>query len=402
MTDFEDKQVANNETMEDAMNSVQEVSVGDIVKGEVLAIEDKQVVVGIEGAGVEGVVPAKELSTLPVEDVHELVKVGDVLDLVVITSIGKDKENGSYLLSKRRLDAKKVWEEIEQDFQAGKVIEAPVTNVVKGGLVVDVGVRGFVLQQFFPEVNLRKLSEIEQFHKQLASVLRKEFTESSKSLQSMVDLISANISDLEAKISDISDIPNVSQAILDKYAEVRKEITQLQDSNKNYVTKKQLQETFNTLKAAYDALIQKIFETLQQEIDSKMRQINDDINLSKKTAPYLTISSAKSYEFFTPKDRGTGSEYKGLIVFDLAMLEETPLPILVHDSILLKQIQDESLERIIRFYSTQPKQVFIALDKEESFTPATQTMLKTSTVLRLYPGGGELFGKAWNEESEEK
>ena len=105
MTDFEDKQVANNETMEDAMNSVQEVSVGDIVKGEVLAIEDKQVVVGIEGAGVEGVVP-KELSTLPVEDVHELVKVGDVLDLVVITSIGKDK-NGSYLLSKRRLDAKK-------------------------------------------------------------------------------------------------------------------------------------------------------------------------------------------------------------------------------------------------------------------------------------------------------
>ena len=120
MTDFEDKQVANNETMEDAMNSVQEVSVGDIVKGEVLAIEDKQVVVGIEGAGVEGVVPAKELSTLPVEDVHELVKVGDVLDLVVITSIGKDKENGSYLLSKRRLDAKKVWEEIEQDFQIGR------------------------------------------------------------------------------------------------------------------------------------------------------------------------------------------------------------------------------------------------------------------------------------------
>jgi small subunit ribosomal protein S1 len=141
----EDKQVENsNETMEDVMNSVQEVSVGDIVKGEVLAVEDKQVIVGIEGAGVEGVVPAKELSTTQVEDINELVKVGDILDLVVITSIGKDKENGSYLLSKRRLDAKKVWEEIEQDFQDGKIIEAPVTNVVKGGLVVDVGVRGFV------------------------------------------------------------------------------------------------------------------------------------------------------------------------------------------------------------------------------------------------------------------
>ncbi|WP_142427474.1 30S ribosomal protein S1 [Enterococcus durans] len=144
MTEFEQNQTDNNQSMEDAMNSVQEVNVGDVVKGEVLVIEDKQVVVGIEGAGVEGVIPAKELSTSPVEEINDIVKVGDVLELVVISTIGKDKENGSYLLSKRRLDAKKVWEDIEKDFQAGNVIEAPVTNVVKGGLVVDVGVRGFV------------------------------------------------------------------------------------------------------------------------------------------------------------------------------------------------------------------------------------------------------------------
>lgn len=145
MTEFENKQAENgNESMEAALSSFQEVSVGDVVKGEVLAVEDKQAVVGIEGAGVEGVVPAKELSTLPVEDINEVVKIGDVLDLVVISAIGKDKENGSYLLSKRRLDAKKVWEDIEKDYQEGKIIEAPVTNVVKGGLVVDVGVRGFV------------------------------------------------------------------------------------------------------------------------------------------------------------------------------------------------------------------------------------------------------------------
>ncbi|GMA07970.1 30S ribosomal protein S1 [Tetragenococcus halophilus subsp. flandriensis] len=145
MTEFENNNFEENgETMEDALNAVHDVKVGDIVKGEVLALEDRQAVIGIEGTGVEGVVPAKELSTLPVEDINEVVKVGDVLDLVVISSIGKDKENGSYLLSKRRLDAKKVWEEIEEKYQNGETIEAPVTNVVKGGLVVDVGVRGFV------------------------------------------------------------------------------------------------------------------------------------------------------------------------------------------------------------------------------------------------------------------
>lgn len=145
MTEFENNNFEENgETMEDALNAVHDVKVGDIVKGEVLALEDRQAIIGIEGTGVEGVVPAKELSTLPVEDINEVVRVGDVLDLVVISSIGKDKENGSYLLSKRRLDAKKVWEEIEEKYQNGETIEAPVTNVVKGGLVVDVGVRGFV------------------------------------------------------------------------------------------------------------------------------------------------------------------------------------------------------------------------------------------------------------------
>lgn len=144
MTEFDEKQDLGNETMEGALSSFHEVKVGDIVKGEVLAIEDKQIIVGIEGAGVEGVVPAKELSTLPVDDINELAKVGDVMELVVIAPIGKDKENGNYLLSKRRIDAKKVWEQIEEDFKAGKILEAPVTNIVKGGLVVDVGVRGFV------------------------------------------------------------------------------------------------------------------------------------------------------------------------------------------------------------------------------------------------------------------
>ena len=133
------------ETMLDAIESVQDVRVGDLVQGEILAVDDnKQAVVGIIGAGVEGVIPLKELSTIPVENVTDVVSIGDVIDLVVISEIGKDKENGSYLLSKRRLDARKVWQEIEDKFKDGELIEGPVTDVVKGGLVVDVGVRGFV------------------------------------------------------------------------------------------------------------------------------------------------------------------------------------------------------------------------------------------------------------------
>ncbi|WP_204122435.1 30S ribosomal protein S1 [Lacticaseibacillus mingshuiensis] len=134
----------NAETMADALNSVETVHVGDTVKAEVLAVEDKQLVVGIEGTGVEGVVPLKELSTQPIEDINSVAKVGDKLDLVVISTIGKDKENGQYLLSKKRLEAQKVWKDIQAKFDAGETITAPVTSVVKGGLVVNAGVRGFI------------------------------------------------------------------------------------------------------------------------------------------------------------------------------------------------------------------------------------------------------------------
>ncbi|HIX35930.1 MAG TPA: 30S ribosomal protein S1 [Candidatus Limosilactobacillus merdigallinarum] len=135
----------NNDAMLKALDSIKQVKVGDVVKGKVLQIDDdRQAIVGIEDAGVEGVVPANQLSTKPVEDINDLVKVGDELDLVVISKIGSDKENGSYLLSHRRLEAMKVWDDIQKKFDAGETIKAKVTQAVKGGLVVDTGVRGFV------------------------------------------------------------------------------------------------------------------------------------------------------------------------------------------------------------------------------------------------------------------
>ncbi len=148
----------SSDAMAAALDSVHEVKIGDVVKGEVLAIEDRQVIVGIEGTGVEGVVPQKELSSQPIEDIADVAKVGDQLDLVVISRIGNDKENGSYLLSKRRLEARKVWSEIEQKFANQETITAKVIDVVKGGLVVDAGVRGFVPASMISDRFVRDLS----------------------------------------------------------------------------------------------------------------------------------------------------------------------------------------------------------------------------------------------------
>lgn len=155
---------SENKDLLEALNSVKTVEVGDVVKGGILAFDDqKQVIVGIEGTGVEGVVPARELTSGVDEGAY---KVGDELDLVVISKIGSDKEGGSFLLSQRRLAARKVWDDIEKKFEAGETIKAPVTQVVKGGLVVDAGVRGFipasmVSDHFVEDLNQYKGQELE-------------------------------------------------------------------------------------------------------------------------------------------------------------------------------------------------------------------------------------------------
>ncbi|KYC69878.1 30S ribosomal protein S1 [Heyndrickxia coagulans] len=127
--------------MPDEMNEIEvrSLSVGDKVKASVVKVEEKQVLVSIEGSKVDGIIPISELSNLHIETASDAVKEGDELNLVV-TKVEED----AVILSKRKYDAEKAWDELKEKFENQEIIEAEVNEVVKGGLVVDLGVRGFV------------------------------------------------------------------------------------------------------------------------------------------------------------------------------------------------------------------------------------------------------------------
>lgn len=112
---------------------------GDRVTGKVTKIEDKSVTVEISGAPFDGVIPISELSSLHIEKASDAVAEGDELELI-ITKVEED----NYVLSKRKVDAEDAWDSLEQQFQNNETIETEVKDVVKGGLVVDLGVRGFI------------------------------------------------------------------------------------------------------------------------------------------------------------------------------------------------------------------------------------------------------------------
>lgn len=127
--------------MSEEMNNIEvkEFSEGDKVKGTVTKIEEKQVLVDIENSKVDGIIPISELSSLHIEKASDAVSEGQELELVV-TKV----EEELLVLSKRKVDAEKAWESLEVRFHNGEVFEATINEVVKGGLVVDLGVRAFV------------------------------------------------------------------------------------------------------------------------------------------------------------------------------------------------------------------------------------------------------------------
>lgn len=129
------------------LNEVKELHDGDIVKARVEAVEDNRVIVSIANAKYDGIIPISELSSLHVEKASDAVSVGDEFDVMVkkVEEPSTDSEGtGNYVLSKRQVDAVAAWKILKEKFDDGEVIEAEVKDVVKGGLVVDLGVRGFV------------------------------------------------------------------------------------------------------------------------------------------------------------------------------------------------------------------------------------------------------------------
>ena len=124
---------------------INEIKEGDRVTGEIQEIEDKQVIVHVNGGKFNGIIPISQLSTHHIDNPSDAVKVGDEIGAYV-TKVEYDEENetGAYILSKRQLETEKSYEFLQEKLDNDEIIEAKVTEVVKGGLVVDVGQRGFV------------------------------------------------------------------------------------------------------------------------------------------------------------------------------------------------------------------------------------------------------------------
>ena len=136
--------------------SLRDFKDGDIVEGTVVKIDRDEVLLDI-GYKSEGVIPAKELSIRHDIDPNEVVHVGDRIEALVLQ---KEDKEGRLILSKKRAQYERAWGRIEEVMQSGGTIRGPVIEVVKGGLIVDIGLRGFLPASL---VDLRRVRDLHPY-----------------------------------------------------------------------------------------------------------------------------------------------------------------------------------------------------------------------------------------------
>jgi len=136
--------------------SLKDFKDGDLVEGTVVKVDRDEVLLDI-GYKSEGVIPAKELSIRQDLDPSEVVKVGDTFEALVLQ---KEDKEGRLILSKKRAQYERAWSRIEEIMHRGGTIKGPVIEVVKGGLILDIGLRGFLPASL---VELRRVRDLHPY-----------------------------------------------------------------------------------------------------------------------------------------------------------------------------------------------------------------------------------------------
>ena len=152
--DFED--ISDEQMNEMIDGTLTDFDEGDLVDGTIVKIEHDEVLVDI-GFKSEGVIPSRELSIRKDADPADIVALGDRIEALVLQ---KEDKDGRLVLSKKRAEYERAWISVEEKFRAGEVVTGEVIEVVKGGLILDIGLRGFLPASL---VDLRRVRDLDAY-----------------------------------------------------------------------------------------------------------------------------------------------------------------------------------------------------------------------------------------------
>ena len=255
------------------------------------------------------------------------------------------------------------------------------------------------LSEFFPDVDVQKLSQIEHFHDKMQLILSQEMGDEIAQLQILIDAVSAEMVRLQEVQRKLGVPVTVSKKFMDQVVDIQRKIDILTAKNKAYDKTAKLKTEKKDAKTQLEDVRETQLQVVEASINQEMTRLNDYIYNGERYAPTIKFGNSRSgkptYDFWTEDDTGAGTNFKGLIIFDLALLRLTELPVIAHDSNIFKNIADLPIDKIMELYNQSKKQIFIAFDKEDTFYDVTRDIVHSTKIIELHENGGELFGWSW-------
>lgn len=251
------------------------------------------------------------------------------------------------------------------------------------------------IYDFFPNINKNKLIDIELFHSNLSQVLKSQINSSLKTLKDEKNIIIDEIEVYNNKINNLQNETKVAPETIERLGLITTALETLKKENKNYDLKIDLSAKVKEYKE--DKIKKKvhILDEISGQLNYKIKEVSKEIS-KKLISPSINFTE-KGYKFETAINTGTGKAYDNFIIYDLAILELTELPLLVHDSILFKNIELLGTENILNKYNKfKEKQIFISIDEITRYADDTQKLILDTTVISVSKEK-PLFGINWGD-----
>lgn len=257
------------------------------------------------------------------------------------------------------------------------------------------------LLAFFPEINQARIEGFEHFHHNLRSILESEYKAESKELEAERERITGMLAGLDARLKELSVAPTAKQADLRAYSDLDRQIRRLIQANQSYDKHNELKGTKDKTAKELKENSASILADLEHTINDAMERIDGEITSDTRTPPRISICSVDKYSYEIEDDSGTGCTQRGVVSFDLSLLETSLLPAIAHDTMLVQPIEDQAFDGIVSVYARQTKQVFLAIDKISRYSPQTQEILEATKFVHLQ-AGRELFGRSWSKKKKKR
>lgn len=236
-------------------------------------------------------------------------------------------------------------------------------------------------------INLDAVEQVQSFHETIHKILSAQIKEELESIRLKIEDLNNQIVELSKQTVVLQKPAGVSAQYVEDIARTRADILRLQDINETYLKRKAIKDDLSLASEELKKVEPEVLQQIQTSINDLLKKFFFEMfHNEQRIHPEIAIPSRSKYQYLTADDGSYGSKQRDLILFDLAMSKLAAIPVLIHDNNHNKNIEDETLEKLLKIYlnCSKERQFFVAIDALPKITdPEIGDIIQKATIMTL-------------------